>query len=207
MERGTERAERLRRARAAGLERAEWRGRLAEERVAARTVAVVNVLHGEGAGPAEVAAVLVEYGERPPVRLTDADVAALRVAAGEVRDVLAAPDAGAAVARLNALLARCAGPLRLTSHGGGSPWHPHIDSGDEAPWDEWFRATSALALLSVVRERQGPPGAVCAARGCARVLIPYGAGPPRRFCSRRCATRERVAAHRARAAGNPSPSA
>ncbi|MFJ4437857.1 CGNR zinc finger domain-containing protein [Streptomyces sp. NPDC088923] len=202
-----ERAERLRQVRAAGLERAEWRGRLAGDRVAARTVAVVNTLHGGAAGPAEVAAVLLEYGERPPVRLTEADVAALRVAAEEVRGVLVAPDTEAAVARLNALLARCAGPLRLTSHGGEAPWHPHIDSSDDAPWDEWFRATSAIALLSVVWERQGPPGAVCAARGCARVLIPYGAGPRRRHCSRRCATRERVAAHRARTTRGASPSA
>ncbi|WP_431031909.1 CGNR zinc finger domain-containing protein [Streptomyces sp. P6-2-1] len=193
-----ERAERLRRVRAAGLERAEWLGRLAGGRVAARTVAVVNALHVDGAGPREVAAVLLDYGERPPVRLTAADVAGLRMAADEVRDVLTAPDTESAVRRLNALLARCAGPLRLTSHDGDAPWHPHIDSADEAPWDEWFRATSALALLTVVWERQGPPGAVCAARGCARVLIPYGAGPTRRYCSRRCATRERVAAHRAR---------
>ncbi|MFF4765933.1 CGNR zinc finger domain-containing protein [Streptomyces sp. NPDC001255] len=202
-----ERAERLRRVRAAGLARAEWRGRLAEDRVAARTVAVVNALHVDGAGPAEVAALLLEYGEQPPVRLTEADVAALRGAAEEVRGVLVAPDPEAAVARLNALLARCGGPLRLTSHAGTAPWHPHIDTGDDAPWDEWFRAASAVALLAVVWERQGPPGAVCAARGCARVLIPYGAGPPRRYCSRRCATRERVAAHRARTAGDVSPSA
>ncbi|MET8554249.1 CGNR zinc finger domain-containing protein [Streptomyces sp. NPDC004959] len=202
-----ERAERVRRVRAAGLERAEWLGRFADDRVAARTVALVNALHGDGARPAEVAAVLLEYGERPPVRLTDDDVAALRVAADEVREVLIAPDTEAAVARLNALLARCAGPLRLTSHEGTAPWHPHLDSSDDAPWDEWFRATSALALLSVVWERQGPPGAVCAARGCSRVLLPYGAGPQRRYCSRRCATRERVAAHRARTAPDISPSA
>jgi hypothetical protein len=190
----------------AGLARAEWLERLAGDRVAARTTAVVNALLADGAGADEVAAVLLEYGERPPVRLTEADVAELRLAAAEVRAVLAAPGTESAVARLNELLARCAGPLRLSSHGGGAPWHPHIDADDDAPWGEWFRATSAIALLAVVWERQGPPGVVCAARGCPRVLVPYGPGPLRRYCSRRCATRERVAAHRARGGTGTSPS-
>ncbi|ESQ00657.1 Hypothetical protein B591_04849 [Streptomyces sp. GBA 94-10 4N24] len=45
-------------------------------------------------------------------------------------------------------------------------------------------------------DRQLPPGAVCASASCQDVFLTQGAGPTRRYCSRRCATRERVAAHR-----------
>jgi predicted RNA-binding Zn ribbon-like protein len=120
----------------------------------------------------------------------------MRAAALLLREVFAAEDVDAAAAALNRLLAEQTGPLRLTSHGGGAPWHPHLDSHDDAPWDEWFLTSSCLALTVLLWDHQRPPGGLCASPACRNVYITSGPGPARRYCSRRCATRERVAAHR-----------
>ncbi|MGG7613608.1 CGNR zinc finger domain-containing protein, partial [Streptomyces sp. ZG43] len=79
---------------------------------------------------------------------------------------------------------------------GTAPWHPHLDSDDEAAWGEWLLASSCMALAVLLWDRQLPPGAVCASASCQDVFLTQGGGPTRRYCSRRCATRERVAAHR-----------
>ena len=64
----------------------------------------------------------------------------------------------AAAERINGLLAGRAHPPRLTTHGGGSGWHLHVDSSDDAPWAEWFLTSSCLALAVLLAERQAPPG-------------------------------------------------
>ncbi|RFU88592.1 CGNR zinc finger domain-containing protein [Streptomyces triticagri] len=179
----------------------EWSTRHSVLTLARRTVALLNALSPEPPEPEAVAAVLLEYGEPGPVRLTEADVADLRAAAEELRAVFEATDVDLAASRLNRLLARGTGSLRLSSHHGESPWHPHLDSDDEAPWGEWLLASSCLALTVLLWDRQEPPGGVCASPSCRHVFITRGSGPDRRYCSRRCATRERVAAHRRRAAG------
>ncbi|MFB9558182.1 CGNR zinc finger domain-containing protein [Streptomyces roseoviridis] len=127
-----------------------------------------------------------------------------REAAGALRPVFAADGVDAAALTLNALLAERTGPLRLTTHGGASPWHPHVDRDDDAPWAEWFLASSCLSLAVLLWDRGRAPGGVCASATCEDVFVPLGGGRERRrYCSRRCATRERVAAHRrAGAAGS-----
>lgn len=157
---------------------------------------LINALGGRPPDAAAVASVLLAHGEAAPLELTAADVEEMSAVAERLRAVFAAPDAGGAATVLNGLLRENTGALRLTSHGGTSAWHPHVDSDDEAPWPEWFLASSALALLVLLWDRQRPPGGVCAAPGCSRVFLALGSGPARRYCSRRCATRERVAAHR-----------
>ncbi|WP_203961482.1 CGNR zinc finger domain-containing protein [Actinocatenispora thailandica] len=142
-----------------------------------------------------IAAVLGEHGETG-VRLTPADLDELRAAAEPVAAVFAAPDTTTAAAALNALFARHAGPPRLTSHG-GTAWHLHVDADDDGGWGEWFVTSSGLALAVLLAERQAPPGGVCAAPGCGAPFVAHGAGSPRRYCSARCATRVRVARHRA----------
>ncbi|MFI6587846.1 CGNR zinc finger domain-containing protein [Embleya sp. NPDC050493] len=179
--------------------------------VARRTVALVNALTGDDPAaaratatdrvpatpsPAALADLLRAHGEPDPIDLSPADVTDLRAAAVLLRDVFAAEDVATAAAALNRLLRRGRGALRLTSHDGRSPWHPHLDSDDDAPWGEWFLASSCLALTILVWDRQRPPGGVCASGTCHHVFTNEGSGPPRRYCSRRCATRERVAAHR-----------
>ncbi|WP_369144675.1 CGNR zinc finger domain-containing protein [Streptomyces sp. R44] len=176
--------------------RDDWSTRHSVLTTARRTAALVNALADDHPDPAEVAAVLREYGETGPVDLTSRDVAGMRTAAALLRQVFAAERVDDAAASLNRLLRDHTGPLRLTSHGGSTPWHPHLDRDDDAPWGEWLLASSCMALTVLVWDRQRPPGRICASPGCQNVFITLGSGPERRYCSRRCATRERVAAHR-----------
>ncbi|MFE6667360.1 CGNR zinc finger domain-containing protein [Streptomyces sp. NPDC057697] len=174
----------------------DWSTRHSVLTTARRTAALVNALDGERPDPAGIAQVLRSYGEADPIRLTADDIAGMRAAAALLREVFAAESADGAAASLNRLLREHTGPLRLTSHAGGAPWHPHLDQDDDAPWAEWLLASSCMALTVLVWDRQRPPGKVCSSPSCRIVFIAQGSGPERRYCSRRCATRERVAAHR-----------
>ncbi|MFC7303736.1 CGNR zinc finger domain-containing protein [Streptomyces monticola] len=170
--------------------------------MARRTVALLNALAQEAGSehppsPSAVAEVLREHGEPGPVELSAHDVEEMSAAAVSLREVFTADDVDLAASRLNRLLARSTGRLRLTSHAGTTPWHPHLDSADDAPWGEWFLASSCLALAVLIWDGRRPPGGHCASPGCPHVYLAHGSGPTtRRYCSRRCATRERVAAHR-----------
>ncbi|MEV3870978.1 CGNR zinc finger domain-containing protein [Streptomyces sp. NPDC049906] len=174
----------------------DWSTRYSVLATARRTAALVNVLADERSTPGDVAGVLRAHGETDPLDLHTDDVAAMRSAAALLRRVFAAEHVDEAAAVLNGLLREGTGPLRLTAHGGGTPWHPHLDPHDDAPWAEWFLASSCMALAVLVWDHQRPPGRICASSGCPDVFVTRGSGPERRYCSRRCATRERVAAHR-----------
>ncbi|WP_460751232.1 CGNR zinc finger domain-containing protein [Nocardiopsis oceani] len=172
----------------------------ATQAVVDRATDLIGTLSAADVTPADVAVVLREHGEPDPAP-TPEDVASLRAAAAELRSVLAADTVDLAAERVNALLARTAYPPRLSNHGGAHRWHLHVDSDDEqAPLAEWFLASTSLVLAQLIGERQRPPGGVCAARGCDRVFVDTAHGSRRRYCSPRCAGRERVAAHRRRAA-------
>ena len=95
------------------------------------------------------------------MEISDADLAGLRQAALDLQEVFAAEDAATAADRINALLGARAHPPRLTTHGGGSGWHLHVDGSDDAPWAEWFLTSSCLALAVLLAERQAPPGGFC----------------------------------------------
>jgi predicted RNA-binding Zn ribbon-like protein len=178
-------------------------GRSARQ-IAQRAVDLIALFH-RPADAAQVAQVLRAHGERDPA-LTAADVRDLREAAGRIAGVFTSRDVDGAAEVLNALLAAYAHPPRLTTHGGKHPWHLHVDGDDDGPWGEWLASSSALALATLLAERQAVPGGVCAARSCRAVFLDTGSGSPRRYCSTRCATRERVAAHRARTASADRPS-
>ena len=107
-----------------------------------------------------------------------------------------ATDVATAADRINDLLAGRAHPPRLTTHGGASGWHLHVDSSDDAPWGEWFLTSSCLALAVLLAERQAPPAGICASPSCLRPFVNVGRGAARRYCSAACGTRERVAAYR-----------
>ncbi|MEV6127740.1 CGNR zinc finger domain-containing protein [Streptomyces violaceusniger] len=180
--------------------------RLSVRDTARRTAALVNALTAEPSpDPRAIAGILLDHGEPGPVELTTGDVAGMRTAALRLREVFAAEHVDAAAGVLNRLLREGTGPLRLSSHDGRSPWHPHLDSDDEAPWGEWFLASSCMALTVLIWDGQRPPGGLCSSPGCGDVFLTVGSGPERRYCSRRCATRERVAAHRRAKAGPRSP--
>jgi predicted RNA-binding Zn ribbon-like protein len=150
---------------------------------------------------ARLTAVLRDHGETGPIDISATDLAGLRQAALDLREVFAASDVTAAAERINRLLAGHSHPPRLTSHGGTSGWHLHADGDDDAPWAEWFLTSSCLALAVLLAERQAPPAGLCAAPTCGRPFVNVGRGPARRYCSDRCGTRERVARHRAIQAG------
>jgi predicted RNA-binding Zn ribbon-like protein len=169
---------------------------------AERTAAMLDVLRQDGDQRARLAQVLREYGEPEPVEVSPADLAELRAAADLVYEVFAARDAAEAADRINVLLAGRAQPPRLTSHGGHTGWHLHVDSDDDAPWGEWFITSSCLALAILLAERQQPPAGICASPSCGRPFVNTGRGSERRYCSATCGTRERVAAHREARAEN-----
>ena len=165
-------------------------------RRAADLLAVLLPGPGRPAGRAAVIEVLRKYGEPESAGLSDADLAGLHQAALLLREVFAAGDAGTAADRLNGLLADRARPPRLTSHGGTSGWHLHVDSDDDAPWAEWFLTSSCLALAVLLAERQASPAGLCASPSCGKPFVNVGRGSARRYCSAACGTRERVAAYR-----------
>jgi predicted RNA-binding Zn ribbon-like protein len=164
---------------------------------ARRAAALTGALLRDPPERDEVEAVLLDYGEPEPLRLTDPDVQALRRAAERLLPVFRATTTDEAADLLNALLAKHAGPPRLTAHD-GTPWHLHVDPTDDAPWATWFLASSSLALATVLADRQQPPGGICAAHDCTHPFVDLGGGAARRFCSEPCATRTRVAALRRR---------
>jgi predicted RNA-binding Zn ribbon-like protein len=140
--------------------------------------------------------VLRAHGEPEPVQLSAADLAGLREAALELREVFTADDVTAAADRINGLLAGRAHPPRLTTHGETFDWHLHVDGSDDAPWSEWLLSSSCLALAVLLAERQAPPARICESPSCGRPFVNVGRGSMRRYCSAACGTRERVAAHR-----------
>ncbi|HLS15678.1 MAG TPA: CGNR zinc finger domain-containing protein [Beutenbergiaceae bacterium] len=166
--------------------------RAGAEHAAKRCVEVLVAL--ESPDPALTIAGLTAFGEDVE-HLSAIDMKELSRAATTLRAVAAASDAAGASTVLNQILKKCQ-PVRLTNHE-GTAWHLHVDSSDEASWAEWFLASSALALAILLAETQRPPMGLCAADGCSNPFLTLGSGRPRRFCSTSCATRTRVASHRA----------
>ncbi|MBB5077895.1 CGNR zinc finger domain-containing protein [Nonomuraea endophytica] len=165
--------------------------------MAARAVALCEALLWEEPTPGSIADVLRAHGEPGPLELSPGDVRAMRAAAGRLMELFAAPSAGEAARLLNGLLAGAACPPRLTDHGGTTSWHLHVDRDDDAPWAEWFLASSAMSMAVLLADHQRVPAGLCASATCGRPFLDTSGGSPRRYCSPRCATRERVAAHRA----------
>ena len=151
---------------------------------------------GSAGERAAVIEVLRAHGEPAPIEISAAGLDGLRRAALELRGVFTATDVATAADRINDLLAGRAHPPRLTTHGGTSGWHLHVDSSDDAPWGEWFLTSSCLALAVLLAERQAPPAGICASPSCLRPFVNVGRGAARRYCSAACGTRERVAAYR-----------
>ncbi len=136
---------------------------------------------------------LKEYGENGNV--TSSDLVTFGKVADRLYDVFASGSPTQAANLLNTILAKHAQAPRLTNHG-ESPWHLHVDSDDHASWAEWFAASSALALATLLAEKQRNPGGVCLSATCKKPFIDLGKGGGRSYCSPRCASRERVAAYR-----------
>lgn len=172
---------------------------------ARRLIELANAVRA-GATREELAEILAGHGERPAdlEGFSDADAAELRAAVTRItEEVLTETDLDRAARAINGLLAECGARPRLSRHE-GHPWHLHVDASDDAGWGEWLTAASALALAQIVSDQGRTAWGECAASGCRRLFLGTGPGTARRFCSRACATRARVAAHRRRAAGPPA---
>jgi predicted RNA-binding Zn ribbon-like protein len=147
--------------------------------------------------PAALRDFLLEHGESDPIELGEDDLVAIRAVREQIRPVFHA-DPATAAATLNELLQEYAVRPYLSAHD-GTPWHLHVAK-PEATWAEWLAATTALGLAILAAGRGFGALGVCAAADCERVFVNPAEHRPRRFCTPTCASRTRVAQHRARKA-------
>ncbi|MFB6891852.1 CGNR zinc finger domain-containing protein [Kitasatospora sp. NPDC056327] len=139
---------------------------------------------------------LLERHQGPPFRLTEADARELREATAPVARLLSTGDPDVAAETVNALLDRYPARPRLVRLP-GRPWSLHTQPPPDAGLTHWLLSTAALALGLWLSERGRCAWGRCAAPGCGRFFIDTGRRTPQRYCTPRCATRVRVAAHRA----------
>jgi hypothetical protein len=125
-------------------------------------------------------------------RVTAGDLDALREFRRELRVVFAAVTDGdetAAVARLNALLARHPIHHQLTRHD-GQRWHMHLaESGSAA---DRYAAAAVWGVTGMVNEFGMSSLGVCLRAGCDRVFIDVRRGGEQRYCSEQCAPKASV---------------
>ena len=132
-------------------------------------------------------------------RVTNADVAELRVIRDRLREVFDAAEAGRvprAVQVLNNLMKQY--PIRpvVTDH---DETHYHLHLAEGAPnIAAVYGAKAAMGLAVQATELGFDRLGVCQAQPCREVFIDTSTNRSRRYCSDRCATRANVAAYRAR---------
>ena len=124
------------------------------------------------------------------------DVAGFVDLATRLRAVFEAPDVATRVARLNALIADYEPRPTITEHDGQEP-HFHFVP-DDGPDVRRVGASLTMALAHVVVDFGAERLGRCPADGCANVFVDHTRNRSQRFCSKTCATRVHVAAHRAR---------
>lgn len=152
-------------------------------------------------GPALAAAAreaLVSQGRRS--RVTAEQARELAGWAGRVRPVFVAGDAGRTdeAARLvNALLADTQARPRLDRFDDG--WSLHFHGPDDGVVLGWMAGVASALALVVGSAWAGRLG-VCDADPCDRVFVDETKNGTRRYCSTRCQSRVKAAAHRARTA-------
>ncbi|ADD43985.1 CGNR zinc finger domain-containing protein [Stackebrandtia nassauensis] len=165
---------------------------------AQRLVDLANLVrHDPSASRERLAELLATHGESAAelASLTARDAERLRATATALGDVLALTDVDAAAHALNALLDEHSAHPRLSNHDGHA-WHLHVER--DSGWDTWLAASGALALAQLLTERGRLAWGECAAEGCRNLFLDDGPGSPRRYCTTKCASRARVAEHRAR---------
>jgi len=121
----------------------------------------------------------------------------LAVRLREVFVAAAGDDLETAVGVVNDMLEETAARPRLDpAVGGGWTLHFHAwDPGLVVGWGAGIAAGLALAIGSDLAGRLG----VCSADPCDRVFVDTSRNSGRRFCSTRCQSRVKAAAHRTRA--------
>jgi predicted RNA-binding Zn ribbon-like protein len=132
-------------------------------------------------------------------RVATEDAALIASVVAEARRVIEDIDAGdlaPAARRTNDLLRRTGARPQLDTHGPGV-WNLHFHGPDDSfgvGWSAGIAAGLAMALGTSDAGRLG----VCQAERCDRVYLDTSRNGGRRFCSARCQSRIKAAAHRAR---------
>lgn len=116
--------------------------------------------------------------------------------AARLSEVFAATELPVLAGLLNELLASAVVTPHLTAHD-GQPWHLHY-SRPNADVTERIKATTAVAMATLVSTHGTDRHGECSARGCRKVYADTSRNASRRYCSSACANRSAVAAHRAR---------
>jgi predicted RNA-binding Zn ribbon-like protein len=116
--------------------------------------------------------------------------------ARRLRHVFEAENPTVVIGRLNELLERFQPSPRIVDHDELGP-HLHYVTGDLPPVDH-IGASFVMAIANAVVDQGADRFGCCAAPTCERLFFDKSRNRSQRFCSRSCATRVHVAAHRAR---------
>ncbi|MFD7620822.1 CGNR zinc finger domain-containing protein [Streptomyces sp. NPDC059802] len=157
---------------------------------------LANTVQDDAEVSAAALQALLERHSGPPFTLTASDARQLREATARLIRILATHDEDQAAEAINALLDEYpAQPclVRLP----GRPWSLHTKAPHEADPTHWLLSTTGLALGLWLSERGRCAWGQCAAPDCDHYFIDTGRRTPQRYCTPRCATRVRVASHRA----------
>ena len=152
---------------------------------------------------AEVREAINSQGYDVPLRRVSAEdsrmISSVATESRRVIEDIDAGDLGLAAKRTNVLLRRTGARPQLDTHGPGV-WNLHFhgpDDGFGVGWSAGIAAGLAMALGTSDAGRLG----VCEADRCDRVYLDTSRNGGRRFCSARCQSRTKAAAHRARQGG------
>jgi hypothetical protein len=126
----------------------------------------------------------------------DLDVELFGGLAARIRAVLALRDKDARVVAINELLETFQPSPRIVSHDGQAPHFHYVTS--EGPAVAHVGASFAMALSYILVDHDADRLGACAAPACSRLFFDQSRSRRQRFCSKTCATRVHVAAHRAR---------
>jgi predicted RNA-binding Zn ribbon-like protein len=148
-------------------------------------------------GPDVLARFMREQGVRMTRHVRAADTVRARELRARVRAVFEAPDEAAAVRLVNALLAEVPATAALERIADG--WELSQRPTDSDPVTA-LQAAVALDLARLLADGEYSQAKVCGAAPCRDAFVDRTRNRSRRFCSIRCATRDRVAAHRRKVA-------
>ncbi|MGW7709731.1 CGNR zinc finger domain-containing protein [Streptomyces sp. NPDC054771] len=157
---------------------------------------LANAVQDDAEVGAEALQALLERHGGPPFTLTGADARRLREATARLTRILAMCDEDQAAEAINALLDEYPARPHLVRFP-GRPWSLHTRAPRDAGPTQWLLSTTALALGLWLSERGRCAWGQCAAPHCDHYFIDTGRRAPQRYCTPRCATRVRVASHRA----------
>lgn len=154
-----------------------------------------------GVPPPEEAAelmrrILIRGSYRPPVTRAEGEAfVAYAAQAREVFELVARGEADGAAQQVNVLLEETQARPRLEFAEGR--WNLHFHGPDPTLLRGWVAGFSSGLALALGRDLGGQLG-VCAADPCDRVYVDISKNGGRRFCSTRCQSRVKAAAHRSR---------